>query len=119
MRIIGIDPGLNVTGIGVVEADGDHCAHLWHGVVRTKPADGLTARLMAIRDGVVTAARQWGADAGAVEASFVGDNARSALALGQARAAAILGLADAGISVDEYAGLVTTPPERKIADVYR
>jgi crossover junction endodeoxyribonuclease RuvC len=103
MRIIGIDPGLNVTGYGIVEVEGDRCLHLHHGVLRTKPADGLAARLGAIRDGVRDVARQWNVEAGAIEASFVGDNVKSALALGQSRAAAILGLADAGLSVHEYA----------------
>jgi crossover junction endodeoxyribonuclease RuvC len=103
MRVLGIDPGLNVTGYGVIDVDGDRCIHIHHGALRTKPADGLAARLLALRDGVRGVALQWGADGGAIEASFVGTNARSALALGQARAAAILGMADAGLGVHEYA----------------
>jgi crossover junction endodeoxyribonuclease RuvC len=103
MRILGIDPGLNVTGFGVVEAGADRCVHLHHGVLRTRPADGLSARLVAIRDGVRAIASEWAASGAAIESSYVGTNARSALALGHARAAAILGLADAGLSVAEYA----------------
>ena len=103
MRIIGVDPGLNVTGYGVIDVEDDRCVHVHHGVVRTKPADGLSVRLSAIRDGVRDAARQWNAESGAIEASFVGNNVKSALALGQSRAAAIIGLADAGLGVHEYA----------------
>jgi crossover junction endodeoxyribonuclease RuvC len=103
MRILGIDPGLNVTGYGVVVVDGDHCGHVHHGVLRTKPTLERAARLVLIRDGVRAMAIQWGVEAGAIEASFVGTNARSAMALGEARAAAILGLADAGLHVCEYA----------------
>jgi crossover junction endodeoxyribonuclease RuvC len=102
MRIIGIDPGLNATGIGIIEAVGDQCLYVFHGMVRTRPSDELLDRLRAIRDGVRDAARAWQSEAGAVEASFVGSNARSALALGQARAAALIGLADAGITLGEY-----------------
>ncbi|MCE7928538.1 MAG: crossover junction endodeoxyribonuclease RuvC [Chloroflexi bacterium CFX7] len=102
MRIIGIDPGLNVTGYGVVDVEGDDCRHVTHGVVRTRPSDPLATRLVAIRDGVTAVARQWQAGAAAIEASFVGENARSALALGQARAAAILGMADCRLNVHEY-----------------
>lgn len=102
MRIIGIDPGLGATGWGVVEAGQDRCRHVYHGVVRTPPAAGLAERLVAIRDGIREAARQWEASTAAIEASFVGTNARSALTLGHARAAAILGLADAGLAVTEY-----------------
>jgi crossover junction endodeoxyribonuclease RuvC len=103
MRIIGIDPGLTATGYGIVEVADGRCTHLHHGVVRTKVADGKTHRLVALRDGVRAIAQQWQATHGAIEASFVGNNVRSAMALGEARAAAILGLADAGLSVAEYA----------------
>ncbi|HEY4669214.1 MAG TPA: crossover junction endodeoxyribonuclease RuvC [Tepidiformaceae bacterium] len=102
MRIIGIDPGLNVTGYGVIDVEASRCVHIAHGVIRTRVADGVAARLVAIRDGVEEAARQWLAVQSAIEASFVGENARSALALGQARGAAILGLAAAGLPVHEY-----------------
>lgn len=101
MRIIGVDPGLTVTGLGVIEAQDDTCTHLFHGCLRPKRLDGGT-RLTAIRDEVRDLARRWEVDAGAVEAGFVGLNARSAMALGEARAAAILGLADAGVRIYEY-----------------
>jgi len=103
MRILGIDPGLNVTGYGIVEVNGDGCAHVHHGVVRTRASDPLTERLATIRDGLTAVARQWDVDSAAIEASFVGANARSALSLGQARAAAILGVGDAGVTIHEYA----------------
>jgi crossover junction endodeoxyribonuclease RuvC len=103
MRIIGIDPGLNVTGYGIIEIEGDRCLHVRHGVVRTKPADGVASRLVAIRDGVRAVAVEALASSSAIEASFVGNNVRSAMSLGQARAAAIIGLADAGLEVFEYA----------------
>ncbi|MGK2965397.1 MAG: crossover junction endodeoxyribonuclease RuvC [Tepidiformaceae bacterium] len=103
MRILGVDPGLNVTGFGVVEVAGDSCRHIHHGVVRTKASEPMGDRLAAIRDGIRGVARQWEVESAAVEASFMGSNARSALALGQARAAAIIGIGDAGVSVHEYA----------------
>ena len=106
MRIAGIDPGLNATGYGIVDVDGDHCRHVAHGVVRTRSADSLERRLVLIRDGLRKAFAQWSPEVGAVEASFVGSNARSALALGHARAAALLALADSGIEVHEYAPAV-------------
>lgn len=102
MRILGIDPGLTATGYGVVEVRLDTCRHVCHGVVRTRPAEGLGARLAAIRDAVREVARQNDATVAAVESSFVAENARSALALGHARAAAILGCVDAGLDVHEY-----------------
>ena len=103
MRILGIDPGLNATGYGVIEILRDECVHIHHGVVRTKTTWTKAERLTAIRDGVRDAARLWGATSGAIEASFIGTNARSSMALGEARAAAIIGMADAGLEVMEYA----------------
>ncbi len=103
MRIIGIDPGLNATGYGIIEIEGDRCLHVRHGVIRTKPADGTARRLATIRDGVRAVALESQANSGAIEASFVGNNVRSAMSLGQARAAAIIGLTDAGLEVFEYA----------------
>jgi len=102
MRIIGIDPGLNTTGIGIIDIEGDHCAHVHHGIVRTRPADTTASRLVAIRDGVRLLAREFEARIGAIETGFVGTNVKTAMALGQARAAAMLGLADAGLDVHEY-----------------
>lgn len=103
MRILGIDPGLTVTGIGVINADQQDCQHLHHGVVRTRPAEAMADRLSAIQEAVCNAAKHWQADVAAIESSFVGNNARSAMALGHARAAAMLGLAAAGLEVFEYA----------------
>ena len=106
MRILGIDPGLNTTGWGMVETSGPDCAHIRHGAVRTKPADAKSHRLVILRDAVCALAREHGATHGAIEAGFVGSNARSAMALGEARAACILGLADAGLEVVEYSPAV-------------
>ncbi|GBD23694.1 Crossover junction endodeoxyribonuclease RuvC [bacterium HR29] len=103
MRILGIDPGLGATGLGVIEGDRDTVRHVYHTAVRPSSSLPLPERLEVIRSAVRDAARDWHADAAAVESGYVGPNPRSALALGQARAAALLGVADAGIPVFEYA----------------
>ena len=103
MRILGIDPGLNTTGWGVVQSNGGDCLWAAHGAIRTKPADAKHHRLVQLRDTVCQLAKEHQATHGAIEAGFVGANARSAMALGEARAACILGLADAGLDVIEYA----------------
>ncbi len=103
MRILGIDPGLNITGFGIIDVERTGCVHVRHGVVRTKPADPKLVRLVQLRDAVRAVAQESGAQSGAIEAGFVGQNMKAAMALGEARAAALLGLADAGLSVIEYA----------------
>lgn len=102
MRILGIDPGLATTGVGIIEADAHAARHLHHCVVRPSPGLPLPQRLEAIRATVRQIAEQWRVDAAAVETAFVGRNPRTALSLGQARAAALLGVADAAVPVYEY-----------------
>ncbi len=106
VRIIGIDPGLTATGYGVIEVEGDRARHVRHGVLRTRPAEERAARLLALRAGLLAIARESGASEAAIEAGFVGQNVRSAMLLGEARAAAIIALADAGLPVAEYAPLL-------------
>ena len=95
MRILGIDPGMNATGYGVVEFDkqNDNCQHITHGIIRTKSSEELTIRLQI---------DEYDPSFGAVEGGFVGTNARSALLLGHARAIAILTLGDGNLTVSEY-----------------
>ncbi|MCC6381857.1 MAG: crossover junction endodeoxyribonuclease RuvC [Dehalococcoidia bacterium] len=103
MRVVGVDPGLSATGYGVVEVVGGRCLHVRHGVLRTRPSDSLAVRLVALRDGLRALLREVEPREAAIEGTFVGTNARSALTLGHARAAAILALADCGLAVHEYA----------------
>ena len=54
MRILGIDPGLQCTGFGVIDTDGPRMAYVASGTIRTSPEDGalLPARLKVIFDGI-------------------------------------------------------------------
>ncbi len=103
MRVMGVDPGLNATGIGVIEITGDATVHVHHGIIRTRAADDLANRISTIFGAVRDEALRWQVTGAGIESSFVGNNARSAMLLGHARAAAILGLVAAGVPVGEYA----------------
>lgn len=102
MRVIGIDPGLTVTGFGVIDADGDTTVYVAHGVIRTNAKAPLVERLQEIHDGIRDVAIEVRAASAAIEDTFVGNNARSAMLLGHARAAAILALSSRGIEIAEY-----------------
>src|SRR6267154_1617988 len=52
MRLIGLDPGLRLTGWGVIEVDGNRLRHVAHGVVRVATAGTLADRLRALFEGV-------------------------------------------------------------------
>lgn len=111
MRIIGIDPGLRVTGFGVIDVQGSRLAYVTSGVIRTPSAE-LSVRLGTIFDGVSTLVREYRPDQSAIEKVFVNVNPQSTLLLGQARGAAICGLVAGGMAVAEY-----TPTQLKQAVV--
>ena len=103
MRFLGIDPGLRVTGWGVIDADGNRLRHVAHGAVRTDGGEPLALRLRQIHEGLSAVIERHRPAAAAVEETFVNKNAASTLRLGQARGVALLVPALAGLAVSEYA----------------
>jgi crossover junction endodeoxyribonuclease RuvC len=101
MRILGIDPGSNATGYGVVDQSRGKLIHVDHGVLRP-PKDSPTAdRLAFIHRGLLRIVGECEPDACAIERIFVAANARSALVLGQARGVALAALGFSAIPVHE------------------
>jgi len=105
LRILGIDPGLRVTGFGVIEKRHGKLAYLSSGCIKTGDSGALPERLKAILTGIaeVVAAQQ--PDQAAIEKVFVNVNPQSTLLLGQARGAAISALVLANLPVAEYTAL--------------
>jgi crossover junction endodeoxyribonuclease RuvC len=104
IRILGIDPGLNRTGFGVIEVGGGELRHLTAGVIRT-PAGDLAQRLAHILTELARVIRQTQPSEAVVEKVFVNVNAKSTLLLGQARGAALCAAVTAGLNVYEYTAL--------------
>ncbi|MEQ5840962.1 crossover junction endodeoxyribonuclease RuvC [Paraburkholderia acidicola] len=104
MRILGIDPGLRVTGFGIIDKSGHQLTYVASGVIKTSDAD-LPSRLGTIFEGISTLIRQHAPDQSAIEKVFVNVNPQSTLLLGQARGAAICGLVAGGVPVAEYTAL--------------
>ncbi|MEO0411937.1 MAG: crossover junction endodeoxyribonuclease RuvC [Pseudomonadota bacterium] len=102
-RIIGLDPGLQATGWGIVESDGLRLRHIAHGTVRSEASDDLADRLLMLHDGLAAILAEHAPDEAAVEETFVNKNPVSTLKLGQARGVCLLVPALAGLSVAEYA----------------
>lgn len=102
MRILGVDPGTAETGYGLIERFGGGWKALAYGRIQTSPSEPLEARLLAIhRELSELMARHQPTEA-AVEGIFFNRNVRSALAVGQARGAALLAIAQFGLRVAEY-----------------
>lgn len=102
MRIIGIDPGLQHTGWGIIDVHGNRLQHISHGVIHTKTKDMVAERLKIIHDGLLQMLQLWQPESAAVEETFMNNNAASAIKLGQARGVAMLTPAIFGIGVAEY-----------------
>jgi crossover junction endodeoxyribonuclease RuvC len=102
MRLLGLDPGLNATGWGVVESDGVRLSHRANGTVRTRPSDDLARRLAVLDEALAEVIAAWAPDSAAIEETFVNRNPGSALKLGMARGVVMLAPARAGITVAEY-----------------
>ena len=103
-RILGIDPGLRVTGFGVIEKSGNRLTYVTSGCVKSGRGE-LAARLKTILDGLREVIEGHAPGEVAVEKVFVNVNAQSTLALGQARGTAICAAVLAGLPVAEYTAL--------------
>lgn len=103
IRILGLDPGANATGWGLIAADGARLSFLAAGVIR--PSRGLqrAMRLSFIYSALATLLEEHRPDEAAVEETFVNSSPRDALTLGEARGVALLAPAAFGAPVAEYA----------------
>lgn len=101
LRVIGIDPGSRITGVGIVDSIGQSLSLVYSGVVKTGAGE-LVERLKIIHAELTTVIGEHHPDVMAVEEVFMARNARSALLLGHARGAAIVAGANAGLAVAEY-----------------
>ncbi len=102
MRLIGFDPGLQITGWGVIEAVGNRLTYVADGVVKTSPKASLAERLVELHAGLLDVIAEYNPEEAAVEETFVNKNPVSTLKLGQARGIVLLVPALAGLHVAEY-----------------
>ena len=104
VRILGIDPGLRITGFGVLDRSGNALAYVTSGCIRT-PAGDLALRLKAILDGLGEIIASTRPDQVALEKVFVNENPQSTLLLGQARGTAVCAAVMHALPVSEYTAL--------------
>lgn len=102
MRLLGLDPGLQRTGWGVIEFDRGRLCHVADGVIATNASLSLAERLVQLANALTLVLLQQQPCEAAVEETFVNRNAFSTLRLGQARGIALLVPAQAGLPVSEY-----------------
>jgi crossover junction endodeoxyribonuclease RuvC len=102
IRILGLDPGLRRTGWGIIESDGVRLSYVASGVITSDGGDELAYRLAELYQGILSVIAAHKPAEAAVEETFVNENPRSTLKLGQARGMALLAPAMKGLTVAEY-----------------
>ena len=105
MRILGIDPGSESTGYGIIESDGLCHTAVIYGAIRSNASQPFHERLLKIHLGLKDLLAREKVDAVAIEEVFYSANVQSALKLGHARGVALLAAAEAGVPVFEYSPL--------------
>ena len=104
-RIVGIDPGLRVTGFGVIEMHGNQLVYVASGCIKSNDRQSLPDRIRTLFAGISEVIATYAPDQAAVEKVFVNVNPQSTLLLGQARGAAVCAAVLADLPVAEYTAL--------------
>ena len=105
LRILGIDPGLRITGFGVLDKSGQRLSYVTSGCIKTGQSGELSTRLKTILDGLAEVIAQVQPHYIAIEKVFVNMNPQSTLLLGQARGTAICAAVMHDLPIAEYTAL--------------
>ncbi len=103
MRILGIDPGSETLGWGVVKKDGNFYRSVAYGTVKSSPKDAFSKRLLKIYDGVQDVIERFQPEVISIEEAFFATNVKVALKLGQVRGVVLLVGEKNGLEIAEYA----------------
>lgn len=101
MRILGIDPGFDRVGFGVIDQTRGEATWIFHGCLQTKAGDDFTRRLQQVRDAVKKVIDTHQPQVVAIEHLFFSNNAKTAIKVGMARGVAMLAVADAKLPIVE------------------
>jgi crossover junction endodeoxyribonuclease RuvC len=102
MRVLGIDPGSETTGWGIVEGDGRRYCVVEYGSIKTSANEKFSTRLLKICNGLDEVIARLQPNACAIEDAFLKTNVKVTLKLGQVRGVALLAAARASLDIHEY-----------------
>jgi len=105
MRVLGVDPGSDVTGYGIIETDGRRYEVVEYAGIRTPSRFRFADRLLLISRKLEEVIQRLSPQACAVEDTFYAVNVKSAMKLGQVRGVVLLTAARANVEVFEYSPL--------------
>jgi crossover junction endodeoxyribonuclease RuvC len=102
VRVLGIDPGSETTGWGVVEGEARRYRLIEYGTIKSSPRERFSARLLKISDGIEAIIARLKPDVCSVEEAFYATNVKVALKLGQVRGVVLLAAERAKLEIHEY-----------------
>lgn len=102
VRILGIDPGLHITGFGIIDFDGFRLKHISHGTIVTKTSDECADRLAHVFRKLSDIIEEYAPNEAGIEQVFVNSNPASSLKLGMARGVAMCVPSIMNLRVTEY-----------------
>jgi len=102
MRVLGIDPGSETTGWGLVEGNGRRYAMVEYGCLKSSPSQKFSTRLLQIWKGIEEVIARHEPQVCALEDGFLATNVKVTLKLGQVRGVAMLAAARAALEIHEY-----------------
>lgn len=102
MIIIGVDPGTNTTGYGIIKQSGSSFLRISSGCIKLTPSKPIPQRLEIIYNELNKIIKQFKPDEFAIETAFYGKNVQSAMKIGYARGVSILSAVNNGLPVSEY-----------------
>lgn len=102
MRVLGIDPGSQTMGWGVVEGDGRRYKLVAYGAVRAPSSMRFSARLLRMCNGIEEVIAEHRPEACALEDAFLATNVKVSMKLGQVRGVVLLAAERAGLEIHEY-----------------
>ncbi len=104
-RTLGIDPGSQITGFGILEKNGTRIRHIHSGFVRLTPSPSLALRLKHLHQTLQRVIEDHRPTDLSVEKVFFAKNVQSALTLGHVRGVVLLTAVESGLEVFEYSPL--------------
>jgi crossover junction endodeoxyribonuclease RuvC len=102
MIILGIDPGTNATGYGIIKYQNNTFTKIASGIIKLSSSDPIPVRLRIIYDSLDKLIKTYKPDEFAIETAFYGKNVQSAMKIGYARGVSILAAAHNNIPTGEY-----------------
>lgn len=102
MKVLGIDPGSQTLGWGIVEGNGLKYQGVAYGTVKSNPRETFSKRLLKIYQGIEEVIERFEPDVVSVEEAFYAANVQVAMKLGQVRGVILLMAEKSGLEIAEY-----------------